>query len=915
MTAAYDQYWGKANREVAGSSGVPYHLAALHMLDVAAVADRQIEQSPILRAGLARMLAVPVERAAATTAAFVALHDIGKIDLRFQAKAPDAAAALGISVARAVGTGFDHGAAGFGHLLEDLAPVVERDLGAGAWPLLQAVTGHHGELPKRSVARVKAAFRHPAHWREQGETDRRGRAAWLADVVALFGARGAALPIGVDPGAPLVMQLAGLCSVADWIGSSTDFFPYVTSRPALAEYYESHALPRADAALAKLGLRAARPSGKKFAELFHGFAPRDVQRLTVQLALPAGPSLVVIEAQMGSGKTEAALELAERLLARGDASGIFFALPTMATSNAMLDRLERDAPRMFDGPVNLVLSHGRRRTNETFAAIVARGGPAASTYDGEATIVCSRWLVQGKKRALLGQLGVGTVDQAMLAALRARHHFVRIHALAESVVIIDEVHAYDAYMGVILDRLVEWLGALGAPVILLSATLPAGTRQRFSDAYARGAGIETKHQTCPGARYPLVTCVSGHGTTEHALEAVPADHRIDLEVIASDTPEKVVLPRLIEAACAGAMVAWVRNTVTDAQQAWREARALGAEPLLFHARMRACDRAMIERRVLAEFGKDAERGGALLIATQVVEQSLDLDFDLLASDLAPIDLLLQRAGRLHRHAAIRRPRGCETPRLLAVTPPAGAAAALDFGGSGSIYDPATLGLTLGLLDGRAELAIPGQIRELIEAIYDEESRAARIARADNAIALAKAEAKTREKLNKRRLNAKRVCIPPAAYDPSAAETYEDDEDEAVQALTRDGDSTLLLPILWDGEEGRALQGGDPFALDPESPEAWRIASDLIEQLVSVPAYPWERVERGTRARGEAHAWQSWEKRMTAFLQATGCGEPVIVPMRRKPDGDWGGDVVTTRGELRRLGYSTKVGLWFVREER
>jgi CRISPR-associated endonuclease/helicase Cas3 len=909
MSRPYDRYWGKADAEFASRSGVPCHLAALHMLDVAAVAERQVEQSPILRARIGRMLGVAGESVAATVAAFVALHDIGKLDMRFQAKAPEAASALGLSLERKMGIGFDHGAGGFGHLLRELDKTVERELGAGAWHLLQAVTGHHGELPKRKAACDEASWGEARNGHHK-RADRAARDAWLADVVALFRERGAVLPIGIEPTAPFVMQLAGLCSVADWIGSSTDFFPYSSALPDLASYYRESALSRADVALRALALRGARPSGRAFADLFENKVPRDVQRVTEALDLPAGPCLVVIEAAMGSGKTEAALDLAERFLARGDASGIFFALPTMATSNAMLGRLERDAAKMFEGKVNLVLSHGRRRMNERFGQILERRGTAASPYADEATVVCNRWLL-GRKRALLGQVGVGTVDQAMLAALRVRHHFVRVHGLSESVVVIDEVHAYDAYMGVIIDRLVEWLGALGAPVILLSATLPAATRRSFVEAYSRGAGLPLAERALTPAPYPLVTCVSGAGATEHTLDAAPADRRVEMEVVATDAPEAALLPRLIEAARAGAMVAWIRNTVTDAQRAWDEAKALGAGPLLFHARMRMVDRAQIEEKVLADFGQGGAREGALLIATQVVEQSLDLDFDLLASDLAPVDLLFQRAGRLHRHARDRRPRGCEVPRLLVITPPADDAAQLRFGGSGHVYDRATLALTLGLLEGRAALAVPRDIRALVEAIYDDVARASLIERAPNRAALEAAEDSRREKLEKRRLHAQRACIPPAAYDPVAAESYGDDDDEAIQAFTRDGESTTLLPLLWDGEEGRPLEGGEPWASDPKAPGAWDLARELIEQTVSVPAYPWERVERGARARGEAAAWEEWLHRMDGFLSETGQRGTVLVPMRAEADGLWRGSVQMTDGKLRRLAYSIEKGLWFV----
>ncbi len=909
----YLDYWGKADADIGG-----HHPAAFHCLDVAAVAETILTGSPRLRARLSDWLRVAESELGATLAVFVALHDIGKFDTRFQSKAPDVARGLSPrwqSIDRRLGLGFDHGAGGYGHLLRDHNVAVTHGLGPSAWPLLQAVTGHHGELPGRRRAEDSARWNDLARL-DLRNADRTARSAYLGDALALFVERGAALPLTTESGSPLVMLLAGLCSVADWIGSSVDFFPYASEPRLLGTYYVEHALPRARVAVAALGLRVARPSGSGFGALF-GFPPRDVQRVTETLDLPDGPCLVVVEAQMGSGKTEAALSLAERFLARGDASGIYVALPTMATSNAMLDRLERNLPKMFQGHVNLVLSHGRRRLHEGFQRVIARHGPEASAYEDEATVVCSRWLL-GRKRALLGQVGVGTVDQAMLAALRVRHHFVRAYALADSVVVLDEIHAYDAYMQVILERLVEWLGALGAPVVLLSATLPSDKRRRFVEAYAGGAGFAipaAPERAAAAAPYPLVTMATRGAVSERTLGETPVSTFVELSLVYTGEPEEDVLPRLIEAVGKGAMVAWIRNTVTEAQGAWERARALGAPFVdLFHARMRAIDRADVERRVLAAFGKTGERRGILLIATQVVEQSLDLDFDLLATDLCPIDLVLQRAGRLHRHVRDRRPAGCEAPRLLVVAPTAGKAAALDFDGSGYVYDPATLGLTLDVLAERAGVAIPSDIRGLVEAVYDPGSRAARIDAATNAGALRDAETKRQKKLDTRQSEAKRACIAPATFDPAAAEVYYADDDETVQALTRDGDSTTLLLVLWDGETGRPLDGGEPWTLDTKRPSAWQEAHALVGQMVSVPAYPWERIERGARARGEAHLWEEWVGRAGAFLRETGLGEPVVVPMRDAGEGEWRGSVETTRGEFRRLAYSVKKGLSFPRQE-
>ncbi len=735
---SYDTYWGKADPALDG-----WHLAALHMLDVAAVATRMLERSPVLRRRLAALVGLPEAQLTPFIAALVAVHDLGKLDVRFQLKAPQAAIALDSRREGVSGAGsYDHGSWGYVHARSECHLVDALGAPDLIEPLLQAVTGHHGALPSsRPHITGSAGIDTARRFRTQ---DSDAREAFVEDVVALFARRGAPLPFASpsEPTSALVILVAGLCSVADWIGSQVEHFPYVGAPVAFDAYFVEHALPRADAALQEIGLSGARPSGRAFAELFPGREPRDVQRITEGLALPEGPALVILEAQMGSGKTEAALSLAERFLARGDATRLYVGLPTQATANGMLERVEQAAALLFDGPVQLRLAHGQSRRHPAFQRLVQRslsGGYGAGAGDDEAQVVCARWFLS-RKRALLADVGVGTVDQAMQAAIRVSHHFVRTFALASSVVVIDEVHAYDAYMEVILERLVEWLGALGAPVLLLSATLPAERRHLLSAAYAGGAGWSPP-QPAEGssAPYPLVTVVSSSGVSTHSLDTAIADREIVLERIVTDAPSAHVLARLGCAVAQRAMVGWIRNTVADAQAAYDDARSLGLRPLLFHARLRPKDRAAIEARVLSLFGPKGRREGTLLIATQVVEQSLDLDFDLLATDLAPIDLVLQRAGRLWRHERAR-PEGLDR-RLLVVEPEPEATAALRFGGSGRVYDEVTLWLAHNSLAERQTLALPSVIRPIVEASYDPETRAARIAAAPNREALERCESK------------------------------------------------------------------------------------------------------------------------------------------------------------------------------
>jgi len=232
-----------------------------------------------------------------------------------------------------------------------------------------------------------------------------------------------------------------------------------------------------------------------------------------------------------------------------------------------------------------------------------------------------------------------------------------------------------------------------------------------------------------------------------------------------------------------------------------------------------------------------------------------------------------------------------------------------------VYDPTTLALTLKLVAACPALELPIDIRRLVETVYDPALRAAAIDRAPNAKALHVAEKGTQEKLGVRRTNAQRACIAPATFDPMVAEAYYGDDDDTVQALTRDGESTTLLPVLWDGTEARPLDGGDPFQLKLGTASAWVQARRLLEQTISVPSYPWERIERGARPSGEPSAWEEWEQCAESFLRQVGLGGAVLVPMRPAPGGgSWRGLVVTRQGKQIRIAYGLERGLWFRRED-
>jgi CRISPR-associated helicase Cas3 len=640
---------------------------------------------------------------------------------------------------------------------------------------------------------------------------------------------------------------------------------------------------------------------------FPGYSPRDVQTVTEQVPFDV-PALIIVEAEMGKGKTEAALSMVARFLARGVGDGVTVALPTMATSNAMFGRVEEVVTRIFPSQdVQLALAHGRSSRHTRFQVLVQRGLRARDLDNPEASVTCARWLLN-KKRILLAQVGVGTIDQALQAALVVRHQFVRMFGLSRNVVIVDEVHAYDAYMEVLLEHLLAWLGALDVPVILLSATLPSERRAALALAWRgpevpRDGADESESisaddlETARSRPYPLVTVTTRAGTTTRSTDEAPSSRSLLLER-APNAEEDVanvaaVAARLLAAARSGARVVWIRNTVREAQRAFRAvaARADEVEHTLFHARFRGCDRRRLEERVLERFGKAAPQGGRVLIATQVVEQSLDLDFDELHTDLAPIDLLFQRAGRLHRHERVR-PAGFESPRLVVHGPSDADIAALRFGPSRFVYDTGTLWITDRALRSRDALALPADIRPLVEESYHPASRAALLRQGGPE--LVAAELRRKGDLEAKRTKARQCCIPPTTADPDGGATL-DDDDDAVQAFTRDGMSATLLPFWWNEDGARALDAEDSssvWALDAARDDAWRLTSDLLDQTLSLPA----RADvEGVVASTEVLPWETWRKRFVGFAEESGIGRRVVpLPMRRD-----GGKTGYWRYELQR----------------
>lgn len=742
MTVYFSQifkYWGKA-RKSDQQGGDEYHLLPYHCLDVASVAARWWDGSPALRHLFVAQSELEERKIRAWVLFFIALHDLGKFDVRFQGKASDVWFLLNpeSSQVRFPGSsecgGFDHGSAGFFWFIRDFESEPEGD-GFGfdepaahpfqSWfPWLEAVCGHHGTLLDENDVRFGCCS-----WIENSalmQCDQAARQQWL-DVLAGLFLQPEGLSLTDTP--PLANPLlAGFCSVSDWLGSMVTDTTFVfrstpcTDLDELKRYFEQRYQQDALQVLTYSGVIGDLNNGAEIQKLLEtGYHPRQLQVLVNDLPNESG--LTLIEAPTGSGKTETALAYAWRLLERNLADSIIFALPTQATANAMLERMEKLAPVLFRQP-NLVLAHGNSRFNERFQLIRQQG----TNLQGEnAWSQCCEWIGQSRKRVFLGQIGVCTIDQVLVSVLPLRHRFVRGFGVGRSVLIVDEVHAYDRYMYGLLEEVLRDQAKMGNSAILLSATLPAQHKHLLLKSYAPDAA-DLSDADPADTPYPLVSWVSGTQAKRFDLQnqpkELPSTFSVQLKPRYSKEadPDLALLDDLVAAACKGAQVCLICNRVDVAQQAYKTLQSMVPESIelqLFHARFTLLDRRSKEERALASFGKNKNRNiGRILVATQVVEQSLDVDFDWLVTQICPVDLLFQRLGRLHRHSTNSRPPGFESPIATVLLPEEEG-----FGVLGKIYSHTrVMWRTQKKIEQQSAepLQFPNAYRHWIESIYRDE---------------------------------------------------------------------------------------------------------------------------------------------------------------------------------------------------
>ena len=743
---AYTRFhWAKSDRQ----DSRRIHLLEHHLADVGACFEALLAQ-PTIRDRLARSGGRDYldDATAARLAVFAALHDIGKVNVGFQTRIWSDEDLLGRRRPRWAGH------------TDDLAPVLNGDdsktadwfFDALGWwddfvkwddrggettsAMLVATLSHHG-IPLKLE---RGLSRNPDIWSPLGELNPKECVRRIGRLIREWFPSAFASGAPPLPSAPAFQHMfLGLCNWADWIGSNEEWFCYVDMPQD--DYIET-ARERAKKAVHAIGLdlsaqRDERDGFKgipEFGDLFDiSGSPNAIQQKAHDV--PLAEQLVIIESETGSGKTEAALWRFACMYEAGLVDGLYFALPTRSAAVQIHGRVVRFIARLLPRhrpPVVLAVPGYEPSADATSVQMQDykvwwNGGHRDARP----------WATENPKRFLAAQIAVGTVDQAMMGALQVKNAHMRTACLARNLLVVDEVHASDTYMGVVLEALLDAHLDAGGYALLISATLGSVARHRWLHHGERTAHEAPPLDEATGAPYPAVSIPACGGGGLLAAGENDQEKRVRVEAEPEMHDFADTAQRALIAARVGAKVLVVRNTVGHAvstQRALEELAGPGDAGLLFtvedlrtlhHGRFAACGRAMLDERLEGLLGKGREPGGRVVIGTQTLEQSLDIDADLLITDLCPVDVLLQRIGRLHRHRDNDpdRPPRYAKPACTVLTPPDNDLAPLlksgqdanGLGPYGFVYeDLRILEATRRLIAEHPEWEIPRMNRLLVE---------------------------------------------------------------------------------------------------------------------------------------------------------------------------------------------------------
>lgn len=653
-----------------------------HCLNVGCVAEALLERFP-------DWMKLALKTCSASVLA--ALHDIGKVSPGFQCKCESWL--LGKNIRdRALREGWTACESDHAKISQfTIQQMLDR---SQLWDWAAILGAHHGKVKGSQIPWVTEVSQNA--WQAE-------RRRLAEELITIF----QSLPDHSGEPAQIWFQ-AGLVAVADWIGSNEGFFPLQS------DWGIKERRRHARQALDSIGWKPPRvKSGASFKTLFNEYLPNNLQLAAIQNI--QDPGLYVIEGPMGSGKTEAALVAAHQLIEQGKARGIYFALPTQVTSNRIHLRVRQFLEHSLDSPAQFRLTHSTSWLQD--ASLPLNLVPAGPDTESKENTLESRSWFASSKRALLAPFGVGTVDQALLGIVASNHFFVRQFGLAGKVVILDEVHSYDLYTGTLINVLVKRLREFQSTVIILSATLTEARRRQLLQA--------TEKQSLSGA-YPLLSGVNGR---QIEIPCKPSSPKL---VLIRFMTSEGMIDECIDRAEQGQCVLWIRNTVDEAQETYRLLKSTncegGPEIGLLHSRFPFFRREQLEDDWMERLGKDAANrpNGCVLVSTQIAEQSVDIDADLLITDLAPTDMLLQRMGRLWRHDR-NRPVGLN-PEIWIHSLPLSDDRLLEaterelreaLGKSARIYAPYVLLRSYQQWRSREAITLPTDIRNILEATYAE----------------------------------------------------------------------------------------------------------------------------------------------------------------------------------------------------
>ncbi|HCW22856.1 MAG TPA: CRISPR-associated helicase/endonuclease Cas3 [Lachnospiraceae bacterium] len=672
---------------------------------------------------------------------------------------------------------------------------------------------------------------------------------------------------------PVVQQstlilMTGIVIVSDWIASNQELFPLISTWKA-EKLLDPEA--RAEQAWKELHFPERLKSGSivmgdsDFRRKF-GFLPNELQREVLHICNTEQPDLLIIEAQMGVGKTEAALSAAETMGNFHQDSGLYFGLPSQATADGLYPRVRSFTEDLSQhGSHTMDLMHGNAALNREYTSLFQTGASSVAEDMPDAGVYINAWFDQAKT-GLLADFVVGTVDQMLMASVRTSHVMLRILGLCGKAVVVDECHAYDAYMNYYLDHVLTWLGHYRVPVILLSATLPSIRRRELLTAYEKGVCLEQKtekphfpEETKIG--YPLLTWSRGTQVLQKRMEIPESVTAVTMEKLA----EEQLVPRLKEALDEGGCAGIIVNTVRKAQEISQlvQNEFPNFDVILTHSAFTREDRARIEQNLLKRIGKKSgvrDRNHLIVIGTQVLEQSLDIDFDFLITQICPMDLLLQRIGREHRHQRVR-PQKLKEARC----------AVLDADdGTRAVYGDWLLMQTREELDHLKDqqIRIPTMIPGLVESVYREPEEETLPEEAREYWHI------YRSQIEEKKARAQAFCMPvPRRLNPGRPErstldglleSLPDTDSQQAQAVVRDVAPSLEVIVLKSAQDDMVCTvSGEPAYFSRLNPLQDEELESVLLQTVKLPSVFTRRWGQ-TMTELNDRAFDAWREGNSAF---------------------------------------------------